>query len=113
MRFQFWPIRLLLIVAVYAVAFGAFSYLGIVGIVIAAVIGTAGSVMVLAIRDKKAVFSSGIVAVGSLVGAFFANLFGVPAIINRYTITDCVRDCIVMAIGALLGGLLFSWASKR
>lgn len=113
MRFQFPLYKLFLIVVVYATALGGFSHLGSVGIMFAAVVGTAGSLMVIAIRDWKGILSSAIVAVGSLIGAFFANLFFVPKLMSRYTIADCARDCVVVAVGAILGGLLFSWASKR
>jgi hypothetical protein len=112
-RFQFPLYKLFFVLAVYAVAFGAFSYLGNVGIIIATLIGTTGGLMVIVIRDRKAILSAVIVAGGSLIGAFFATSLFVPAIVNRYTIADCARACVVVTIGAILGGLLFSWASKR
>jgi hypothetical protein len=111
-RFQFPLYKLFIITAVYAMAFGAHSHLGIGGIIAAAVIGTAGSLIVLAIHDKKGIVSGVIVAVGSLIGVFFAGLL-LPATMNRYTIGDYARDCSILAVGAIFGGLLFSWSSKR
>jgi hypothetical protein len=55
-----------------------------------------------------------VVAVGSLVGAMFASfLIGGSGMLGRYSFGDTVRDCIILSLGAILGGLVFSWASKR
>lgn len=57
-----------------------------------------------------------ILVVGSLIGAFFADLFFVPAAAYsaiRYDTAQAMRDCIVLSLGTLGGALLFSWASKR
>ena len=113
MPFQFPLYKLFLVVAVYAAALGAFSHLGSVGIMFAALVGTAGSLLVIAIRDWRGFVSSAIVAVGSLVGGLFAEFFVAAARVSPYTIKDGALDCVVMAVGAILGGLLFSWASKR
>lgn len=106
--------RPFVIVAIYAVAFAASSYLGIIGIVIAVVVGTTGSVTVMVIRDKQDILAAFIVAAGSLIGATFAGVLGIPVIrLRPYSVANCVQDCVVLAVGAILGGLLFSWASKR
>ncbi len=112
MRFQFPLYKLFIITAVYAMAFGALSHLGIGGIIAAVIIGTAGSLIVLAVHGKKEILSGVIVAVGSLIGVFFAG-FLLPMTIHRYTIGDFARDSSILAVGAILGGLLFSWSSKR
>jgi mannose/fructose/N-acetylgalactosamine-specific phosphotransferase system component IID len=55
-----------------------------------------------------------IVATGSLFGAFFFFLFFATHILLRaYSLADAAWDCGIAAIGALVGGLFFSWASKR
>ncbi len=55
-----------------------------------------------------------ITAPGSLIGAFFFFFFFVPGIrIGEYTLANLVWDCSAVVIGALVGGLFFSWASKR
>ena len=52
-----------------------------------------------------------IVAAGSLVGAFFAfSLFVAHPL--RYTLREAVWDCSIVSVGAVVGGLFFSWASK-
>jgi formate/nitrite transporter FocA (FNT family) len=53
-------------------------------------------------------------AAGSLIGAGFAFLC-IPAVSvpPGYSSGDALRDCLIVAVGAILGGLLFSWASKR
>jgi hypothetical protein len=55
-----------------------------------------------------------ITAVGSLIGMFIASLFCPRDMLNgRYSLGDVLRDWIILSTGAVLGGLLFSWASKR
>ncbi len=53
MRFQYPLYKVFLIMAVYALAFGAFSFMGATRIVVGAMIGTAGSGVILAIQDRK------------------------------------------------------------
>jgi hypothetical protein len=118
LSFQIPLYKLFLIVAVYAAAFGALSHFGSIGITIAAVIGTAGSLLVIAIHDRKAILSSVIVAFGSLSGAFFTFIFmmpvsKMPASMRHYTFDDYVRDWIILSARAILGGIFLSWASKR
>lgn len=56
-----------------------------------------------------------VVTAGSLLGAFFAsNFLCDPRLLGReYSAGALVRNIIVLVVGAILGGLLFSWASKR
>jgi hypothetical protein len=55
-----------------------------------------------------------ITAVGSLIGVLFASLFcPLDLLHGRYSLGDFFRDWIILSTGAVLGGLLFSWASKR
>jgi hypothetical protein len=106
-------LRVSLILAVWTTSVAVFIRLGLAGLAIAAVVSAAASALVLTIRDSKAALSAAIAAIGSLIGAFFADLFLVSATVNRYDIKDFVRDGVVAAIGALAGGMFFSWASKR
>ena len=55
-----------------------------------------------------------ITAVGCLIGAFFASLLCPQDLLHgRYLLGDFFRDWIILSTGAVLGGLLFSWTSKR
>jgi hypothetical protein len=113
LRFQFPLYKLFLIIAVYAAAFAAWSHLGTIGFVLAVAVGTPCSLLVIAIRDRKIALSAAIVAVGALVGAFFADVLFVPPVLNGYSAASGFHDWAVMSVGAALGGLVFSWASKR
>jgi hypothetical protein len=63
-------------------------------------------------QQPSRLLSALIVAAGSLVGAFLAfSLF--CSHLLRYTLRDAAWDCSVVSTGAVLGGLFFSWASKR
>ena len=63
---------------------------------------------------KKALASVAIVAGGSLIGVFFASHFVAGSgLLGRYSFGDALRDWIILSAGAVGGGLLFSWASKR
>lgn len=65
--------------------------------------------------DLPLVVKALIVGAGSLVGAFFFSFCLVPVrMMGRpYTLADAAWDCSVVSVGALLGGLFFSWASKH
>ena len=109
-RFQFSIRKLLLIVAVYAAAFGALSHLGAVGVVLAVVIGTSLSGLIVFLR-KESVGSAAAVAAGSLIGAFFGFAFlSVAAYIIIYggshlTLEkDTISSIVGTAIGAIIGG---------
>ena len=55
-----------------------------------------------------------ITAIGGLIGVFFASIFCPQDLLHgRYSLGDFFRDWIILSIGTVLGGLLFSWASKR
>jgi hypothetical protein len=112
-HFQLPLYKLFLIIAVYAAAFGAWSHLGGIGFILAAIIGTIGSLLVIAIRDRKSALASAIVAVGGLLGTLLANVVFVPSILGPYSAAAGFRDWAIMAGGAVLGGVLLSWASKR
>lgn len=66
------------------------------------------------IQAKKALVSVAIVASGSLIGVFFASHFVAGSgLLGRYSFGDALRDWIILSAGAVTGGVLFSWASKR
>ncbi|NLS91122.1 MAG: hypothetical protein GXX96_02940 [Planctomycetaceae bacterium] len=113
MRLQVPLYKLFVIVAVWAGALGAFSYQGTSGLIIAALLGTVGTLLVMAIHGRREYLSSVIVAIGSVIGAFFALVLLVPPVVNRYGSTDALRDWMLMSVGAIVGGVLFSWARKR
>ena len=55
-----------------------------------------------------------LVAAGSTIGAMFSSILIVGSGMNgRYSYGDAFRDWIILSVGAILGGLLFSWAGKR
>jgi hypothetical protein len=112
-RFQVPLYKLFLIIAVYAAAFGALSYLGSIGFIIAAIVGTTSGLLVILIRDRNSVLSGTIVAAGSLTGAVLADVLIVPPIVIGYTVADGFRDWVIMSVGTVLGGLISSRASKR
>jgi hypothetical protein len=62
---------------------------------------------------KPNLLSAAIVGAGGLVGAGFASLFVTGSILGRYSAADAIRDWIILSVGAILGAVLFSWASKR
>lgn len=113
MRFQFPLYKLFIVVAIYALALGAFLRSGSMGIIMAVVLGTSASLTILAIQEKKQIKSAVIVAAGSLAGAMYSGLFFPAMPLHAYEFNDYLGACLVMAIGATLGGLIFSWASKR
>lgn len=54
------------------------------------------------------------VAAGSLIGVWIAaHLTSGPGMLRPYSIGDGVRDWLILSAGAILGGLLFSWASRK
>lgn len=69
--------------------------------------------------DPPAWVQAIIVAVGSLVGAFFFTLLFmvlfVPAMRHHHppTLGAMLWLFIVPTVGAIIGGVFFSWASKR
>jgi cell shape-determining protein MreD len=66
------------------------------------------------VQKNKPLVTVVVVAAGSLVGAMFASILtSGSGMLGRYSFGDAVRDWIILSVGALLGGLLFSWASKR
>ena len=48
-----------------------------------------------------------VVAAGCLVGAMIASSL-IPVRIGRYCVEEDIRDFIVLCVGTVLGGLLFS-----
>jgi hypothetical protein len=57
-----------------------------------------------------------VVAVGGLIGAAFAAPFTSHAVVVMrpgYSTADAVCDCLILAVGTILGAAFFSWASKR
>jgi hypothetical protein len=113
MRFLILLCRLLFAAAAFAAAFLAFWHLGPMGIIVTLIIGAASSAWVFVVHDWKGLLASVNVAAGSLVGVIFAGIVVSSALANRYNVTEYVREFAVLAIGAVLGALLFSWASKR
>ena len=114
MRFQFPLYKMFLITAAYAVAFSAFSRLGAVGAIIATFVGTLLSLVILAVRSKKDILAGGIAAIGSSVGIFFASLLAPVGLrLRPYGPVDGLQDWAILSAGAILGAILFSWASKR
>ena len=65
------------------------------------------------VHTNKPLVRAIIVAVGCLIGAMFASMFIGSPLTHVYSFGDAVRDWIILAVGATLGGLLFSWAGKR
>ena len=61
-------------------------------------------------KENCAILQIVITAVGSLIGGI---LFLPTWTMHPPTNSEVVRDCALMAAGALLGGVFFSWASKR
>lgn len=117
-RFQFTLRKLFLIVAAYAVALSALSRFGWVGIVLAGVIGTEVSALLIFLR-KEELRSAVNVAVGSLVGVVFVVFFfvisplGSVAVSDIDIIEDLAADMALAGMGALIGGYLFSAFVKK
>jgi len=67
-----------------------------------------------AMPKNKPLVSVVVVAVGSLIGVLFASmLVSAPGMMGRYSTIDAGRDWLIPSAGAVIGGILFSWASKR
>jgi hypothetical protein len=114
LRFQFPLYKLFLILAVWAAALGALVRFGIMGIAIAALLGAECSLLIIAIRDRKALVSAFIVATGSMIGVIFASgLLPAPISSSRHDATDYIGELVIVSVGAVIGGVFFSWASKR
>jgi hypothetical protein len=99
--------KLFLMMAAYAVALGAFARLGLPGIVVAALVGTAASALIVVFR-KKDIVSVVEVAVGALYGAFLGLSFLSPWMFHH----RLTGDIAGVAIGAILGGLVGSWVNR-
>ena len=112
LRLQFPLYKCFLVLAAYAAALGVLSQLGRPGIILALVVGTAASALILAIQTKNDLLSMFLAGAGGLIGGFFGLLF-CPPVVNRYTIADAVRDGVILTIATIAGAVLFSWASKR
>ena len=72
----------------------------------------------MAVQKNGPVVTVVVVAAGSLIGAGFALAFTGPGWVGFGLCGLCplgylVRNCAMVAVGAVLGGLLFSGASKR
>jgi hypothetical protein len=113
MRFPLPRRKLALIAAAYLLATAAFYDLGAWGLLPAILIGTAGASVILVVRSEQDLLEAVIVAMGSLTGMYFFRFFSPPPLLHEPTIADLVRDYSILAVGALVGGLFFSWASKR
>jgi putative flippase GtrA len=111
-RFQFPLYKMFLVVAGYALAFGACSGLGTIGIAISVVVGTAVAGIILLIRNKEQMLSLLIFTGGSVIGAFLTCAF-VPMYRTYYHLVDYLPHLCIIAVGAVVGGLLFSWAKDR
>jgi hypothetical protein len=112
-RLQYPLHKLFLILAAYAAALGVTSYLGDTGIAIGLGIATAAGALILAVRGRKDVLAVVVAASGSVIGALLAYVVLCPPALLRYTTTDAVREGVTMEIGAIAGGVLFSWGARR
>lgn len=110
-RFQYPLYKLFLVAAVYAVAFKANMRFETEGIVVAAVTGTAGSLLVLAIRSGDDIGLVIHTSAGCLLGIVF-GLFFVPAVDHGME-SECSSKVIMPSIGAAVGGIAFSLMRKR
>lgn len=116
-RSQFPLYKLFLIVAAYAAALGAFVHLGVVGFVIAVLVGTAAGWLIVLFRKQQTV-PVVVVAVCALVGAFFGFMFLSPwMFLHPYTFPQApferiTGDVAAEAIGVVLGGLFGSWVNR-
>jgi hypothetical protein len=62
------------------------------------------------LKENNKIVQVCITAIGSLLGAFLC----LPAeMMHPPTNAELLRDFGIMAAGAILGGVFFSWASKR
>lgn len=107
--------KMFLLAAAYLAAFATFLNLGGVGLLLGLLVGTASGGVILVIHNKKDLISAVIVAFGSLLGAFipYLTVESSLGLYHRYTLADLAWDCFKVSIGAVVGGLFFSWASKR
>jgi hypothetical protein len=66
------------------------------------------------VQKNGPVVSAVIVAVGSLVGAGLTSVF-LPTVVDGHGhfVEHAVWTWVLCSIGAVLGGLFFSWAGKR
>ena len=106
-------------VTAYAVAFAAFGQVRRVEIIDAAVVGTLSSILIILIRTRRDVRSAIVVAVGSSVGVFFGSIiaFGRIRIVHGLyqdgIVADAILNWSLMAVGAIIGGLVASRANRR
>jgi hypothetical protein len=62
---------------------------------------------------KRTLLRAAIAGAGGVIGAGFASVFVTGSVLGRYSTVDAIRDWIILSVGAIVGAVLFSWASKR
>jgi hypothetical protein len=112
-RVAFWCFKLPFAAAFVVGAWVLFSSEGVFGMVVAIVVGATGGLTILAIRNADQLVAAIIAVGGSLVGVILTGLVLPPVLLNAGSISTCVTDLVVLALGAILGAVFFSWAAKR
>jgi hypothetical protein len=109
-RFQFPVYKMFLIVAAYAVAFRMSVGMGIFGAVLALWVGTAGSLLIVAIRSKKDVLVAIRGGLGGMIGWCFGLML--TPMYMRFTVQNQITVTVIQSACVLVGVLLLSGASK-
>ena len=112
MRLQVPLYKLFLIPVVWAVALGVFSLLGTIGWVIAGVTATAGSFLVIAIREKRDVVECVNVVLGSAIGVYLVNILLFSSYHHHYDY-DAFRHWVFSSLGAIIGALMASQSRRK